>query len=265
MKENYLGKKIFYKTHIISKGAPIVLIHGVWGSSSALIEYENELIKKHNVISFDLRGHGKSFRPMKYGDYGLDKFAKDIHDILVKEKIKKAILVGNSFGNFVALEFFKLYPKMVKRMILISPHYNLKKISLTKYTRWVVNFLSLFYKAFPGTKKRINRDYRKYIGKYNKDWDLGRVLPDMYNTGARSSLLALANIYNYSAEDFIDKINVPVYIIHGDEDSIFPIEYAKEMASRIKGSTIEIVKNANHTMILNNFKELKKILNRILR
>ena len=71
MEECYLegNEKIYYRKNKFLKRPTIVFVQGLSGTSSGWIPYEKILGKKYNVLSLDLRGHGKSFRPKYFKDY----------------------------------------------------------------------------------------------------------------------------------------------------------------------------------------------------
>lgn len=266
MKGKYLkDPKIFYRKSIINKGPTLFFVHGVWGCLSAWKPYEKEFSKNYNVISISLRGHGKSFRPRKIEDYSIDKFAEDIYNIIKKEKIKEIIPIGNSYGNFVILEFLRKCPKLAKNVILISPHYNIMKIGFVKYNYLLAKILYSFRFLFPHKEFGNEIDYSKFMNRYNSDWDMVRLIPDFKNTGFRTSLILLKKSYDFNAEEFYRDLNHNFLIIHGDKDTVFPIEQVKQMASDMENCEIKIINDANHTMPLNNYVELKDSIHYFLK
>jgi len=110
MEEKYLGTKnrIFYKkNNFNNKRKTLVFVHGLSGSSSAWEPYEKKFESNFNVLTFDLRGHGKSFRPKKISGYLIEKFSEDLYKLVKYEKINNFILIGHSFGNLIVLDFLK--------------------------------------------------------------------------------------------------------------------------------------------------------------
>jgi pimeloyl-ACP methyl ester carboxylesterase len=93
-------------------GEPVVLIHGLY--SSAEINWRMtgvvaKLAEHHQVIAFDLPGHGHSDRPENEDAYGL-QIVEDIVLLLDHLKIDKAHIVGYSVGGMVALKFLAKHP-----------------------------------------------------------------------------------------------------------------------------------------------------------
>ncbi|HRZ85320.1 MAG TPA: alpha/beta hydrolase [Candidatus Paceibacterota bacterium] len=263
MEEYYFRKKrkIFYKTNKIDiKRRTIVFIHGLSGSSSAWINYEKHFEKKFNVISFDLRGHGKSFRPKVKEEYKLNKFAEDLFYLLKYLKINQAILVSHSMGVLVAIDFIEKYPKFVESAVFISPSYNPSKRKITKF---VISMLKPVNWIVPYNEK-IGRhlDYSKY--KNTGDWNLRRMKADIKNTGLKSVIISTIESYKFNGKKTLKKINFPVLIVHGKKDTIFPLKDSLDMSQMIKGSKLVMFDKANHIIVLNCFNDLTKSIEEFL-
>jgi 3-oxoadipate enol-lactonase len=262
MKEKYLGIKnrIFYrKNEFDSKRKTLVFVHGLSGSSSAWIPYEERFEKQFNVLTFDLRGHGKSFRPEKISDYSIEKCSSDLYSLVKHEKISKFVLIGHSFGNLVVLDFLKKHQKLVKSVIFISAEYAPSKRKLTRIVIPLL-ILSPILKLFGVKKEGSQVDYSKHI--QTGDWNIKRTYADIKNTGLGSYLFATKYAYKFNAEKFLPKIKIPVLIIHGDKDTIFPIASGRKMHSMIKNSKMIVFNGADHIIPLNYFKRLSKEIDR---
>ena len=264
MEEKYLSNKnkIYYrKNNFNPKKETIIFVHGVSGSSSAWIPYEKKFEKEFNILTFDLRGHGKSFRPKKSSDYSLKKSSEDLYSLVKHERISNFFLIGHSFGNLIILEFLKKHQKMVKAVIFVSVEYAPSKRKSTKSIKplFVLSpLLRFLYKK----NKNGQVNYSKY--KNTSDWNLRRMYADIKNTGLTSFLYSIKNSLNFNAENFLIKIKIPVLIVHGQKDTIFPISSAKEMSKKIKGAEFIVIKEANHIIVLNFLNKLSKIIEKFL-
>src|SRR3989344_1363911 len=108
----------------------LVFIHGLSGSASAWFPYEKLFAEKYNLLTFDLRGHGKSGKPKKYVDYEIKKSAGDVCELIEYLRIETYILISHSYGSLVALELSRVYQEKISALIFLSPTAFLKK------TRW---------------------------------------------------------------------------------------------------------------------------------
>lgn len=255
-------ERIYYRKNLFSNKPTLIFIHGLSGNSFAWKPYEKIFEKDYNILSLDLRGHGKSFRPDKLDDYSLDAFSRDLLKIIEKEKIKKSILISHSFGNLVALDFTKKYSEKIKSLILISANPAPAK---RKFSKVIVPLIALsgIINNLPQIKKQGDHiDYSKYPN--TRDWTINRVIADLNNTGIRTCIFTLNNFYKINFENFLSEIKVPVLIIHGNDDTIFPIESSREMSKLIKNSKFISFKNYDHVIVLNNYKELSGEINNFI-
>ena len=98
-------------------GQPIVILHGLFGSSDNLGSIGKELAKDHEVILVDQRDHGRSPHTDRI-TYPL--MAEDVFELLAKEGLRDAVLVGHSMGGKTAMRFAQLYPGLLKQLVVID-------------------------------------------------------------------------------------------------------------------------------------------------
>lgn len=99
-------------------GQPVVFIHGL-GSSIRDWEFQvPEFSKSYQVITFDLRGHGRSDKPK--GPYHIPMFAADLASLLSVLGLAAAHIVGISLGGAVAFQFALDHPAMVKTLTIVN-------------------------------------------------------------------------------------------------------------------------------------------------
>jgi pimeloyl-ACP methyl ester carboxylesterase len=76
----------------------------------------------------------------------------------------------------------------------------------------------------------------------------------------RVYLYCVKQLYSFDGEKILGKINFPTLIIHGKEDTIFPIKYGELMASKISGSKMIKLDSVCHE-IKDNIVTIDKIYN----
>lgn len=233
-------------------------MHGVSGSSSAWGPYEEYFRNHYNIISFDLRGHGKSIRYKKYDDYKIELFSDDIYDLIKYLGINKFILVSHSFGSIIALSFLKYHQDMLEAVVLVSPE---AKVSNMLGAKIVKPLLDLAVKILPApTKNRTGNhiDYSKYLN--SGDWNIPRTFADVKNTGLRIYLYCSKQTYNFDGQEVLEKIHIPTLIIHGKNDTIFPLKGALKIHKAVPQSKIVVIENSDHILVLNNFREVSELI-----
>ena len=99
-------------------GQPVVLIHGLGSSTRGWEAQVPELSKAYQVVTFDLRGHGRSDKPA--GPYQIPQFAADLAGLLGALGIPSAHIVGLSLGGGVAFQFALDFPTQVRSLVLVN-------------------------------------------------------------------------------------------------------------------------------------------------
>ncbi|MFH1409740.1 MAG: alpha/beta hydrolase [Nanoarchaeota archaeon] len=234
--------------------ACLIFVHGIGGDLAAWNRERHYFHKKgFSTLALDLRGHGKSGRPHLSSDYGLTYFAKDLYMIIRHEKIKKFILIGHCFGGIITTMFHKLHPRLAKAYILIDTTFKAPEPLRTLFSNYslVRHFLNLLLKnKHLGRRKESPVDYGKFVG--TGDYDLKRIYSDITHTSFKSWILTFQNLAHFNGIRILKSITQPVLIVEGEKDSIFNVLKAQKIHDLVKGSTLRIIPNENHIIVLNN-------------
>jgi pimeloyl-ACP methyl ester carboxylesterase len=102
----------------------LILLHGGPGYDHASFKPAfSELSDITQIIYYDHRGHGRS-DPRPINELTLDTFADDIVKLCDVLGIVKPIVLGQSFGGFVAQRYIERHPKHPLKVILSSTSHN---------------------------------------------------------------------------------------------------------------------------------------------
>lgn len=99
------------------EGAPIVVLHGLFGSADNWGTIGKALSTDHRVVLVDSRDHGRSPHT---DEVSYPLMAEDVHALFTKLAIKDAVLVGHSMGGKVAMTFAQRWPGLLKHLVLID-------------------------------------------------------------------------------------------------------------------------------------------------
>jgi pimeloyl-ACP methyl ester carboxylesterase len=110
------NRKIAYRS--IGEGNPIILINRFRGTLDTWDPLFLDLLaEKHQVITFDYSGIGYSTGTLPTD---IKEVAKDVKDLADFLKIKKAVLMGWSYGGLVTQAATHQYPELVSHTILLG-------------------------------------------------------------------------------------------------------------------------------------------------
>jgi len=101
-----------------------VLLHGFGASLYSWNSVMEPLSWSGMVIAYDRVGFGLTERPIDWKDqnpYSMQAAVDSLLGLLDHFGVEKAILVGNSAGGTVSMEFYLQYPERVQALILVAP------------------------------------------------------------------------------------------------------------------------------------------------
>lgn len=108
--------------NIIGEGEPLVILHGLFGSSDNWISIAKKFAQKYRVILPDLRNHGRSPHNIEW-DYKI--MSEDVDMMLQTLGITETHLLGHSMGGKTAMTFASANPETIMKLIIadIAPRY----------------------------------------------------------------------------------------------------------------------------------------------
>jgi len=99
-------------------GSTLVLLHGYSDSGFSFSRVAPALSTARRVIVPDLRGHGRSSRPV--AGYTMDDLAADVVALLDVLGVETAVVVGHSMGSLVAQRIAASFPGRVEALVLVG-------------------------------------------------------------------------------------------------------------------------------------------------
>ena len=101
----------------LGHGEPLVLLHGLFGSSDNWFGVAPKLAEKFHVFIPDLRNHGSSPHHAEM-DYPL--MAADVEKFFAAQKIESASVIGHSMGGKVAMQFALDFSARVNKLVVVD-------------------------------------------------------------------------------------------------------------------------------------------------
>jgi 3-oxoadipate enol-lactonase len=236
------------RLHYIDVGTkqPLVLLHGLGLNVDSFRNQIPSLAKQYRVIGYDLRGMGKSEAPGYRGaKYTFELHANDFEDLLGALNIDRVAIVAHAYGGMVAMQWAMKSWQRISAMILVNTTAKLGEPGIsqalyramraecdgmqplldTAMTRW-------FRPEVHSERPEIIQFYREL---------LGSTPPMGYAASARS-------LWDLDLLEGLAQIHCPTLVIAGEKDWATPPAHHEQIAKRIPGARLVIVKNASHTV-----------------
>lgn len=107
--------RLYYRHE--GQGEPLIILHGLLGSSDNWRAMSKRLAQHFAVYSLDLRNHGQSPH-----DAGMNYtvMAEDIREFMQAQALTRAFLLGHSMGGKVAMQFAATYPQKVEELVIVD-------------------------------------------------------------------------------------------------------------------------------------------------
>jgi pimeloyl-ACP methyl ester carboxylesterase len=99
----------------------LMLLHGGPGfDHSSFRPYFDRFADTHQVVYVDQRGHGRSDQRDDPSGWDLDTWADDVVRLSDALEIERPVVLGTSFGGFVAIRYAARHPGHASKLILSS-------------------------------------------------------------------------------------------------------------------------------------------------
>jgi len=96
---------------------PLILLHGLLGSSRNWQTAGRDLAQHFQVFALDLRNHGSSPHAE---DMAYPTMMEDVREWMAAQHLERATLLGHSMGGKVAVLLACRHPEQVERLILVD-------------------------------------------------------------------------------------------------------------------------------------------------
>ncbi len=238
------------------EGPPVVLIHGITGSSEQWLPVMDPLAESFTVLAPDLLGHGESAKPR--GDYSLGAYASGIRDLLVGLEVPAATIVGHSLGGGIAMQFAYQFPERCERLVLVSSgglgaevNPLLRAASLPG-SELVLPLLTASRLLAAGTA--IGSALGRLGLKTGPDLaELARGYASLSDPETRAAFIhTLRAVIDLGGQrvSATDRLyltaRMPSLIVWGSRDQIIPVEHARAAHEAMPGSRLEVFDGTGH-------------------
>jgi pimeloyl-ACP methyl ester carboxylesterase len=266
------------------RGTPVLFIHGL--GSSGYMEWRFNLeyaATRHRVYAPDLPGFGRTEKPR--ARYGVPYFTRFVERYMDDRGLRSAAVVGASLGGRIALELALEHPKRVRKLVLVNalglgrPNVQLSYglLTLPRVGEAFMKFAGDAVRLAP--RQMIRRIAARYAGaggnlKVTMDDDYLKNLrelyaadgyPNAYLATVRSLVTPKALLAaDHDLSKRLGEIKMPVQLIWGDNDPLFPLAHAARAHALIARSRLAVLEGAGHTPQAERPEEFNRVLDNFL-
>jgi len=259
------GARVYYRH--AGSGRPMLLIHGLVGSSANWRHNIDALAQHASVYAIDLVNMGRSQR-VEGLDASLKATANRIVAIMDALKLTEVDIVAHSHGGAVALMLAALHPRRVSRLILFAPANpycrSCDPIVRIYTTPWGGSlFWMLPYLPVPIQRAALGKLY----GGADRvpDGSMKEVVNGLRSPHTLRHVLCIIRCWFTERAKLRTALRrvkrIPTLLVWGDRDCTVSLKSAVKLHHKLRGSELIVLSGGGHSV----FEETPDESNRIMR
>jgi 3-oxoadipate enol-lactonase len=245
----------------LGDGPPVFLLHPFPANHEFWLPVADVLFTRYRAILPDLRGHGES--GAGEGPATMEKHAADLARIMDDANIARAPLIGVSIGGYLLFEFWRKHRGRVAALGLCNT-----KAPADNPEARAARLQSANDVLERGTEPFFASMIPKLFGQTTRE-----TRPDLIDGALRimrkMSPQNLAQVQRGMATrpdsvETLKTINVPTFLVTGDEDVLTGLNEAQLMHQHITGSHLRVIPKAGHYAPWEQPEDAAKLLRQFL-
>lgn len=253
------GARLFFRT--VGDRDPIIIVNGGPGMDHRyLLPGMVGLARSHRLIFYDQRGTGRTEGDVNATTVSLDRYLADIEALRDSLKLGRPVLLGHSWGGFVAMRYAVKYPGQLRALILMNSEepgkrYEAEATNIMRSRLTAEDNAELARLAqLPGMKTAdtaaLNPTLRIYFRATFADRALANQLQFALDprTARNMSQVATLVMGPHAQNDYwndVAEIKVPALIVHGAQD-VMPLAMPRALGRTIPFAQVAMIEGAGH-------------------
>lgn len=245
------GTNIFYKDW--GNGQPVVFSHG-WPLSADAWDAQMLFLVQQGfrVIAHDRRGHGRSDQPTHGND--MDTYADDLAALIQSLDIQEVVMVGHSTGGGEVVRYVGRHgTARVAKLVLVGAIPPLMLRTDANREGTPLETFDAIRQGVARNRSQFYQDLTTAFYGFNRAGaeDSQGLRDSFWGQGMMGGILGqYACIREFSEVDYtadLRAIDVPMLVIHGDDDQIVPIAAsALKVPELVPHATLKIYAGGSH-------------------
>jgi 3-oxoadipate enol-lactonase len=252
------GETIYYEVTGADDAPVVVLTHGAGGSHAAWFQQVPSLADAgYRVVTWDSRGFGRS--TFTTGAIGADAAVDDLVAVLDAIGGARVHLVGQSMGGWWATAFALAQPQRLRSLTLSNTVAGLWTDALFEH------FANFVAGAAGAGESRLG--VHNALGRSFVTRDPARAfLYQQLNTFHAPPMAAVGRVLAGERVEHaaLDALGIPILVITGTDDPLFPAPLVTESASRLANARVVEIGDAGHSPYFERPEEYNAALLRFL-
>jgi pimeloyl-ACP methyl ester carboxylesterase len=204
---------------VVGDGAPVLLLHGLSGSSRWWRYNIGPLAEHFRVYVVDLTGFGAS----RGYRFALREAAGHLVKLIDQLGIARASVVGHSMGGHIAADLAAEYPERVERLVLVDAAVLPFGLSYVQHARSLAREV-----------RRVRPDF------------LPILVTDALRAGPRTVWRAANDLLHADLSPKLERIGAPTLMIWGEHDALVPVTFGRLLRAAMPKTELVIIAGAGH-------------------
>ena len=247
------GVKLVYDD--AGSGTAIVTLHGGPGMGSRIRDWQTfgPLTNSYRLVSYDQRGSGESQGAEPYSHA---QFVADLEALRVELNLGKFVVLGGSYGGFIALEYALTHPQSLHALILRDTAASNRFQDTSKVKAMESGFpideatLDRLFSGQMDSDEDFRRSYAMIQPLYTATRDPAAEAEQLARIPFRYQTHNWAFSRNQPGYDLVSRlpeIRLPVLVTVGRHDWITPLEASQELVAGLAQSELVIFEHSGHS------------------
>ena len=220
--------------HVAGEGRPVVLVHGLAGSTRWWGRNVGPLAECCRVYTVDLIGFGGSRSGRRFV---LDEAATVLAEWMDHLGLPCATFVGHSMGGLVVTHLALQHPERVERLVLVDAA------------------------AFPIALRPLARLPSLVLALRHLPLSLlPTIIADTLRAGLRTLWTALAALRRHTLERELAKVQAPTLVVWGERDTVVPLDNGRRLAATLPDARLVTLPGVGHNAMWEGAADFNRVV-----